>query len=83
MYLHLIKRYLMLADQGIFDRCDCPLDPDHGRLYSNLDMNDKIFLYCIYCKYKDYLGLNTLQDMAKKVLSYDFEGDLRHLAGLE
>lgn len=73
----------MLADAGIFEKCECPLDEDHGRLYANLDMNDKIFLYCLYCKYKDYLGLNSLQEMTRQVLSYDFNSDLRHLAGLE
>lgn len=73
----------MLADADIFDRCDCPLDQDHGKLFANLDLNDKIFLYCLYCSYKDYLGLNTLQKMARSVLEHDISSDLRHMAGLE
>jgi hypothetical protein len=80
--VYYVKRYLILADAEIIDRCDCPLDPEHGRLFANLDTNDKVFTYCIYCNYKNYLGLSTMQKMTKAVLEYDIDSDLRHLSGL-
>lgn len=83
MDLYFIKRYLILADQGVFEKYECPLDEDHGRLYPNMDVNEKIFLYCIYCNYKKILGLNTLQEISRQVLKHEVDSDLRHLAGLE
>jgi hypothetical protein len=80
--VHIVKRYLILADSEIVERYDCPMDPEHGRLFANLDVNDRVFTYCLYCKYKDYLGLSTLQKMSREVLKYDVESDLRHLSGL-
>ena len=43
---------------------DCRLD--QGLLFSNLDEEDKIFLYCISCSYKKYIGI----DMYKKMKGY-------------
>lgn len=82
MYLHIIKRYLILADQGFFPQFTCE-NEEHGRLYSNLDLEDRIYLYCLFCNFKNYLGLNTIQDIVHKVMEYEINSDLRHLAGLE
>jgi hypothetical protein len=83
MNFNIIKRYLILADEEKIDRHDCPEEPEHGRLYANLTDDDKIFLYCLSCKYKIFPGYNSLKDMELKVIEHDVESDLRHIAGLE
>lgn len=83
MYIHIVKRYLILANNGIVEKYDCPMDPEHGSLQPNIDLNDKVFIYCLYCSYKRYLGIETLKDMELQVIDHTLQSDLRHFVGLE
>ena len=44
---------------------DCPLD--QGLLMCNLDFEDRVFLYCLSCEYKNFLGLKAINDMIAQV----------------
>jgi len=43
----------------------CPLD--QGLLFSNIDNEDRIFIYCISCKYKNYVGTALYSKMLKEI----------------
>jgi hypothetical protein len=40
---------------------DCPLD--QGLLFVNIDGEDKIFIYCLSCNYKKYIGVHLYKKM--------------------
>jgi hypothetical protein len=40
---------------------------DQGSLLSNLDLEDNIFLYCISCSYKKFIGEKLYSDIEKAV----------------
>lgn len=54
---------MALSKEGLVPKLDCPID--QGLLFSNLDEEDKIFLYCISCDYKKYIGLTLYKSMEK------------------
>jgi hypothetical protein len=78
MIIHIVKKYLWLAEKNLVDPFPCPEDEDHGRLYANQDLDEKVFLYCIYCNYKNYLGYTTLKSISEQVLQEEIDSDLRH-----
>jgi hypothetical protein len=43
----------------------CPLD--QGLLFSNQDNEDKIFVYCISCQYKNYIGFAGYSKMLEEI----------------
>lgn len=51
-----MSKYFTLAREGLVPQMDCPLD--QGLLFPNTDSEDKIFLYCLSCEYKKYIGLD-------------------------
>lgn len=71
MIIHIVKYYLKLADSGFFDPVLCEINEDHGRLFANIDDNDKVFLYCLACDFKIWLGINSIQDMFKSILIFE------------
>jgi hypothetical protein len=40
---------------------------DQGSLLSNLDLEDNIFLYCLSCSYKKFIGEKLYTDIEKAV----------------
>lgn len=44
---------------------DCPMD--QGLLFSNIDKKDEIFLYCLSCDYKMYIGLQMYSMMERLI----------------
>jgi len=40
---------------------------DQGLLLSNLDLEDNIFMYCLSCSYKKFVGEKLYSDMEKAV----------------
>ncbi len=60
-----MSKYLDLARDGLVPKMDCPLD--QGLLFANLDENDSLFLYCISCSYKTYIGLSVYDKIKKEV----------------
>lgn len=65
MKIQIVSKYLSLAKEGLVPQMDCPLD--QGPLFPNLDNDDNIFLYCISCNYKSYIGLSLYNKIKKEV----------------
>jgi hypothetical protein len=60
-----VSKYVALSEEGLVPRLECPMD--QGLLYPNLDKEDLIFLYCLSCEYKKYIGISTYQNIVKVV----------------
>ena len=65
MRIQYVSKYLQLAEEGLVPRLECPMD--QGLLMSNLDWEDKIYLYCTLCSYKNLIGIDLYEKIAKKV----------------
>ena len=63
--IQIVSRYIALSEEGLVSKLECPMD--QGLLLSNLDMEDNIFLYCISCSYKKFVGEKLYTDMEKAV----------------
>jgi hypothetical protein len=63
--IQIVSKYLDLASQGLVSEMACPLD--QGLLMPNQDINDKIYLYCLSCEYKNFLGLEQYGRMERAV----------------
>lgn len=60
-----VSKYIALSEEGLVSRLECPLD--QGLLFANLDKEDKVFLYCISCKYIKYPGISFISKIQKEV----------------
>lgn len=49
-----VSQYIALSEEGLVPKLECPMD--QGSLFCNLDLEDNIFLYCISCDYKNFIG---------------------------
>lgn len=56
-----MSKYLTLAREGLVPQMDCPLD--QGLLFANSDGEDQIFVYCLSCNYKKYIGIHLYKNM--------------------
>lgn len=65
MKIQVVSEYLALAKEGLVPGIECPVD--QGLLFCNQDAEDNIYLYCLSCNYKNYMGLEVYSKM-KKVL---------------
>ena len=65
MKLQVVSEYLTLSKEGLVKKVDCPID--QGLLLSNLDFDDNIFLYCLSCNYKKFIGIQLYNEMKKAV----------------
>jgi hypothetical protein len=54
-----------MAKEGLVQEMDCPID--QGLLFPNIDVEDKVYLYCISCNYKSYIGTDLYSDMKRTV----------------
>jgi hypothetical protein len=59
--IQVVSKYLTLAREGLVPNIECPLD--QGLLFANTDMEDNIFIYCISCEYKKYIGMHLYKNM--------------------
>lgn len=60
-----VSQYIALSEEGLVPRLECPMD--QGLLLSNLDLNDNIYLYCLSCSYKKFIGEKLYNDIKEKV----------------
>ena len=60
-----MSKYLNLAEEGLVAKMDCPLC--QGLLMTNQDNNDKIYLYCLSCEYRNEIGLDQYDRMEKAI----------------
>jgi hypothetical protein len=65
MQIQYVSKYIALSEEGLVPRLACPVD--QGSLFVNQDLSDSIFLYCLECKYKKYLGLEFYSQLKKLV----------------
>jgi len=59
--VQVVSKYLAFAQEGLVPEINCPLD--QGLLMCNVDNEDKIYLYCLSCEYKNFIGI----DFYKKI----------------
>jgi hypothetical protein len=60
-----VSKYIALSEEGLVPKIECPMD--QGLLLSNLDLEDNIFMYCLSCSYKKFVGEKLYSDMEKAV----------------
>jgi len=60
-----VSEYLALSREGLVSEMVCPLD--QGFLFSNQDGDEKIFVYCISCQYKNYIGSAVYSKMMEGI----------------
>jgi len=65
MQIQYVSKYIALSEEGLVPRLKCPMD--QGPLLPNLDLEDKIFLYCLSCEYKKFIGAKDYDDIVKAV----------------
>ena len=54
MKIQYVSKYLLLAEEGLVPRIECPMD--QGLLTCNQTSDDEIYLYCLSCTYKKTIG---------------------------
>lgn len=64
--VQILNAYKKLAGEQIVPPLLCPTDQTD--LYPNIDDEDKVYLYCFSCNYKNYLGLEAYSKIEKVVL---------------
>jgi hypothetical protein len=69
MQIQYVSRYIALSEEGLVPRLACPTD--QGPLFANQDLLDNIFLYCISCEYKKYIGLEYYDGLKRLVIKND------------
>jgi hypothetical protein len=60
-----VSKYIALSEEGLVPRLECPMD--QGLLQSNLDLEDNIYLYCLSCSYKKFIGEKLYNNIKKEV----------------
>lgn len=63
MKIQVVSKYLALAKEGLVPGIECPVD--QGLLFCNQDYENNIYLYCISCNYKNYMGLEVYSKLEK------------------
>ena len=65
MKIQYVSKYLALSEEGLVPRLNCPMD--QGPLFTNQDLEDNIFLYCISCSYKKTIGYEFYDKIVKEM----------------
>lgn len=65
MKIQVVSKYLSLAEEGLVQKMECPLD--QGLLMPNQDNDDQIFLYCLSCEYKKVIGFKLYNQMKEAI----------------
>ncbi len=65
MKIQVVSKYLSLAEEGLVQKMECPLD--QGLLMPNQDNEDQIFLYCLSCEYKKVIGFKLYNQMKEAI----------------
>jgi hypothetical protein len=67
MKIQYVSTYISMSKDGLVEKLLCPVDQSF--LFSNLDLEDNIYLYCLDCSYKKNIGISTYTNIVKKVQS--------------
>ena len=65
MQIQYVSKYIALSEEGLVPRLECPMD--QGSLLCNLDLEDNIYLYCLSCEYKNYVGVQVYERIVNEV----------------
>ena len=60
-----VSKYIALSEEGLVPRILCPTD--QGLLFCNQDLEDQVFMYCLECNYKKYIGLDFYNKIIEAV----------------
>ena len=60
-----VSKYIALSEEGLVPRLNCPMD--QGPLFTNQDLEDNVFLYCLSCNYKKTIGYEFYDDIINKM----------------
>ena len=60
-----VSRYIELSEEGLVEKLECPVD--QGLLLPNQTLDDEIFLYCLSCNYKNFIGSDFYFQIFRKV----------------
>ena len=69
MQIQYVSRYIALSEEGLVVKMVCPFD--QGPLFPNMDNDDRVFLYCLECNYKNFLGTSIYESMVRSVKRID------------
>lgn len=58
-----VSRYIKLSEEGLVPRMECPMD--QGLLFCNQDIEENVYLYCLSCEYKKFIGIEFYNDILK------------------
>jgi DNA-directed RNA polymerase subunit M/transcription elongation factor TFIIS len=56
-----------MSGEGLVEKLLCPVD--QSILFSNQDLDNNIFLYCLECEYKKNIGTSTYENIVRAVQS--------------
>jgi len=60
-----VSKYIALSEEGLVPRLECPMD--QGLLMPNLTLDDKEYLYCLSCNYKNFIGNKFYDEILEKI----------------
>ena len=64
-----VSKYIALSEEGLVPRLACPLD--QGFLLPNQNDEDEVYLYCLSCSYKKFIGFGFYDEIIKAVKKAD------------
>ena len=65
MRIQYVSKYISMSEEGLVEKLLCPVD--QSILFSNQDLEENIFLYCLECEYKKNIGSATYEKIVNLV----------------
>ncbi len=65
MKIQYVSKYIALSEEGLVPRIECPMD--QGLLLCNQGIDDEIYLYCLSCEYKKFIGSDFYNQLVRTV----------------
>jgi len=65
MKIQYVSTYISMSKEGLVEKLLCPVD--QSLLFSNQDLEDNIYLYCLECDYKKILGGSSYSKIVEEV----------------
>jgi len=65
MKIQYVSTYISMSEEGLVEKLLCPVD--QSLLFSNQNLEENIFLYCLECEYKKNIGSTTYEKIVKLV----------------
>lgn len=65
MKIQYVSKYISMSEEGLVEKLLCPVD--QSLLFCNQNLLDEIFLYCLECDYKKFLGASSYEKIFNEV----------------